>query len=66
LYAISRVLSDEALDISAAKISTEKGAAIDSFYVREADGSKVLNKERQQAIARALRQEIEKLDNGAR
>jgi [protein-PII] uridylyltransferase len=58
LYAISRVLSEVELDISAAKINTEKGAALDSFYVRDSDGGKVLAPERQQAIERKLRQAI--------
>ena len=63
LYAISQTLSELALDISAAKISTEKGAAIDSFYVREADGSKVLAKERHHSIERRLRHAIHALDS---
>lgn len=62
LYTISRQLSELELDISAARISTEKGAAIDSFYVRELDSGKVLNKERQQGIARRLRDAIAQLD----
>lgn len=62
LYTISETLAELALDISAAKISTEKGAAIDSFYVRERDGRKVLVLERHQAIERKLRLAIQKLD----
>jgi [protein-PII] uridylyltransferase len=62
LYEISRALSDLDLDISAAKICTEKGAAIDSFYVRELDGSKVEAPERQKSIERKLRQAISSLD----
>ena len=54
LYALSQVLSDVGLDISLAKISTEKGAAIDSFYVAERDGQKVLDPERQKFIAGKL------------
>jgi len=63
LYTISEALSDLDLDISGAKISTEKGAAIDSFYVREFDGGKVLLPERQRAIERRLRQAIGSLDS---
>ena len=62
LYIISQVLSELELDVSAAKISTEKGAAIDSFYVREFDGGKVLLPVRHQAIARKLQQAISSLD----
>jgi [protein-PII] uridylyltransferase len=62
LYAISEVLTEFDLDISAAKILTEKGAAIDSFYVREIDGGKILDPERQTAIDRKLQQAIARLD----
>ena len=62
LYVISEVLAEFDLDISAAKILTEKGAAIDSFYVRELDGGKIVAPERQQAIGRKLEQAIQSLD----
>lgn len=62
LYAISNAFSDLDLDISAAKILTEKGAAIDSFYVRELDGGKVLSEPRQKSIERKLRAAINSLD----
>lgn len=54
LYMIARTLTDLELDISTARILTEKGAAIDSFYVRELDGGKILSTERQKAIERRL------------
>jgi len=62
LYVISQKISELDLDISAARISTEKGAAIDSFYVREEDGSKVLAPERHHSIERRLRHAIHALD----
>jgi len=62
LYTISQGLAELALDISAAKISTEKGAAIDSFYVRELNGEKILEPERHRAIERKLRQAIHTLE----
>jgi [protein-PII] uridylyltransferase len=62
LYTISQTLTELAVDISAAKICTEKGAAIDSFYVREVGGAKILSPERQNAIERKLRQAIHNLD----
>ncbi len=54
LFAVSQSLSEVGLDISLAKISTEKGAAIDSFYVSERDGQKVLHPDRQKYIADKL------------
>jgi [protein-PII] uridylyltransferase len=54
LYATSQTLTEVGLDISLAKISTEKGAAIDSFYVSERDGQKVLHPDRQKYIAEKL------------
>ena len=43
LYTISQTFAELALDISAARIVTERGAAIDSFYVRELDGGKIMS-----------------------
>jgi [protein-PII] uridylyltransferase len=63
LYEISQTFSELDIDISAAKISTEKGAAIDSFYVRELGGAKVVSPERHRAIERRLRQSIQSLDS---
>jgi [protein-PII] uridylyltransferase len=54
LYTIADTLTDLEVDISTARILTEKGAAIDSFYVRELDGGKILSAERQKAIQRRL------------
>jgi len=64
LYTISQTLAELALDISAARIVTERGAAIDSFYVRELDGSKVESVERQLLIEDRLRSAIHRLDIG--
>jgi len=61
LYAISQQLSELDLDILAAKISTERGAAIDSFYVKELNGAKVSARERQEAIEHKLRHAIKGL-----
>ena len=61
LYAISEVLNELELDIYVAKVSTEKGAAIDSFYVAEEDGSKITELERQRAIEKKLRNAINRL-----
>ncbi|MCI0349595.1 MAG: hypothetical protein L0Z53_09245, partial [Acidobacteriales bacterium] len=55
LHVISQALSELNLDISLAKISTEKGAAIDTFYVCEQDGQKIVWPERQRLIEERLR-----------
>ena len=54
LYTIADTLAELEVDISTARICTEKGAAIDSFYVRELDGGKIISPERQKSIERRL------------
>ena len=61
LYTISQTLAELELNISAAKICTEKGAAIDSFYVNETGGGKIESPERWPAIEQTLREAIGKL-----
>jgi [protein-PII] uridylyltransferase len=51
LYAISNTFADLGLDLALAKIVTEKGAAIDSFYVRNLNGTKI-DTEAQQVLVR--------------
>jgi [protein-PII] uridylyltransferase len=58
LYAVSRTLTDLNVDIALAKICTEKGAAIDSFYLSERDGRKITDPARLTQIERALRDTI--------
>lgn len=62
LYTLARTLTDLELDISTARICTERGAAIDSFYVRELDGGKIVSPERQKAIERRLVHAIAAMD----
>jgi [protein-PII] uridylyltransferase len=61
LYFITQTLNELDLDVSLAKICTEKGAAIDSFYVSEVDGRKVESPERQAEIVKKLKARIAKL-----
>ena len=61
LYMISQTLSKLAVDIIGARIVTERGAAIDSFYVCELDGSKIISPERQLRIEDQLRNAINHL-----
>jgi [protein-PII] uridylyltransferase len=65
LHVISQALSELRLNISLAKISTEKGAAIDSFYVCEGDGQKAYWPDRQKFIDQRLREAIGALDERA-
>jgi [protein-PII] uridylyltransferase len=62
LYVISQTLSELDIDIATAKICTEKGAAIDSFYVSEMNGGKILSPERQKSMERKLRIAIKSLE----
>jgi [protein-PII] uridylyltransferase len=61
LYTISRTLADLGVDISLAKISTEKGAAVDSFYVTEVEAGKIEAPERLRFIEGRLRAAIDGL-----
>lgn len=60
LFDLTRTLADLGLDISFARINTEKGAAVDTFYVGEFGGSKVAAGERQAEVERALRLTLER------
>ncbi len=62
LYVISQTLSDLHMDIAIAKIATEKGAAIDSFYISSQDSCKVISLEQQKFIAEQLSSAIASLD----
>jgi [protein-PII] uridylyltransferase len=61
LYMLSRTLHQLELHISAARICTEKGGAIDSFYVREYDGKKLLSESRQEQVVRELKAAVQLL-----
>jgi len=63
LYTMSQAFTELELDISTAKIFTEKGAAIDTFYVRDADGGKIEEPHRQKQIERGLRAALARLDS---
>lgn len=62
LYTLAQTLAELGVDIAAARICTEKGAAIDTFYVHEMDGGKLDSAERQRVIERQLRHAIHELD----
>ena len=60
LYDVSRALMELNQRVYLAKISTEKGAAIDTFYITERNGAKVLDPERQKTIKHRLRHAIQR------
>jgi [protein-PII] uridylyltransferase len=62
LYMISQALSELRLEIAIAKIATEKGAAIDSFYVFIPDQGKITSSDHQREIMDKLRTAIASLD----
>lgn len=62
LHAISQTFAEQRLDISAARIVTERGAAVDSFYVREIDGGQINPPARQAEVEQALRAAIGQLE----
>jgi [protein-PII] uridylyltransferase len=61
LFAVTRAMHQLGLDIALAKVVTEKGAAIDTFYVTERHGHKITDVDRQEVIVRRLRGAIEEL-----
>ena len=62
LYYISRTFADLGLDISLAKILTEKGAAVDTFYITTWDKKKITSEEHQRYIEHRLQEAISALD----
>jgi [protein-PII] uridylyltransferase len=69
LYTISQAFAELGLDIGVAKILTEKGAAIDTFYVTDVIGEKIADPATLKRIAARLREAIAALDeplDGAR
>src|SRR5439155_20269911 len=62
LYAMSQVFAELRIDVVLAKISTEKGAAIDSFYLCDSDGQKIVSPERHRHISEKIRAAIAALD----
>jgi [protein-PII] uridylyltransferase len=62
LYAISQTFAELSVDIAGARIVTERGAAIDSFYVRELDGGKIESPARQSLIETRLLEVIKRLE----
>ncbi len=45
LYRIAHAIADTGLDLVTARVTTEKGAALDTFYICERDGKKIESEE---------------------
>jgi [protein-PII] uridylyltransferase len=59
LYEILRAVSDAKFLIAAARITTEKGAAIDSFYITDLEGGRVTSAWQIHELNAALRKVLE-------
>ena len=58
LHRISKILTEHNLNIHVARISTEKGAAIDTFYVRTTAGEKLIDPNQLSALQNSLEIEL--------
>jgi len=61
LFALTQTITSLGLDISFAKISTEKGAAIDTFYVQDQQARQITDPGRLAAIRAKLEDAIQRL-----
>jgi [protein-PII] uridylyltransferase len=66
LYTIAQVFAELQLDIAVAKILTEKGAAVDTFYVTDILGNKIDDAASLKLIERRLKESILALDQPQR
>lgn len=62
LHQILKVLTECDLDIDLAKINTEKGAAMDVFYLTDSQGQKISNAETLALIQSRLKETIDRLN----
>jgi [protein-PII] uridylyltransferase len=58
LYRIACALSDANLNLSSARITTEKGAALDTFYLTDANGKKIESEEMLAPLIAEVRKRI--------
>jgi [protein-PII] uridylyltransferase len=62
LHTVASTLSEVGLDVALAKICTEKGAALDSFYVTRVAGGKIFDTQFEETIKQQLIRAIRGLD----
>ena len=58
LYRLAKIISDHGFDITFARIGTERGVAIDTFYIENANHEPVENTERLHVLRQALAEVI--------
>ncbi|HND61762.1 MAG TPA: [protein-PII] uridylyltransferase [Opitutaceae bacterium] len=54
LYRLAKTISDQGFDITFARIGTERGVAIDTFYIESSEPSKPISEERLQTLKDTL------------
>jgi [protein-PII] uridylyltransferase len=54
LYRVTRAVADLDLELGLAKVSTLGAEVVDSFYVRTGAGAKVVDRDHQREVQRAL------------
>jgi [protein-PII] uridylyltransferase len=59
LYHLAHALMLSKVDIAYARITTEKGAALDTFYITDQEGNKVVSEEWQELISQGIRTALE-------
>ncbi len=59
LYRIACAIADRGLDLVSARVTTEKGAALDTFYLCDEQGKKIESEEILQALIKEVRKRIE-------
>ena len=64
-YHIANTLAKSRLNISFAKLTTEKAHAFDVFYVQDQTGKKVTDARRMAELLERLRRDLEDLGHGA-
>lgn len=62
LHALSSALFELGVDISVAKIATDRGSAFDTFYVSDRNQPKIVDPQRQRQIEAALRAALPRLE----
>ena len=58
LYRIAYAIADTKLDLVTARVTTEKGAALDTFYLCDRDGKKIESEETLTKLTEAVRKSI--------